>query len=179
MRVLSHEAPYRDRECPEARPQPRRNGTRERHHSRRTRRPLDDFEVEQPRLGIDGLDGPREHDAPAVQERRADDERRRLSPNGVPHDVPDDADSGTSRADDEPVGVCEPVLEHVATPAEHVRPHRASLPQPHLRPNLGPLDFQAQNDWIPHQKMPSVLARATASVREAAASFRRIALTWW
>jgi hypothetical protein len=64
----------------------------------------------------------RRHDPRAV-ESGADDERRRAPARPVEHYVTHDADTGAPRADDEPLGVRQPVLEDVAPPGEDVLPH--------------------------------------------------------
>ena len=122
------------------------------------------LELEDARLRVDRLDRAREHDPPAVQEPRAENERRRLPARRIDDDAFDDADTRAVSLHAEALRSREPVLEHVAAPAEHVRPHTGSVPQ---RPCAKP------------QKIPSVLARATASVLDPASSLRRIALTWW
>ena len=139
---------------------------RERRDPRRPRGLLLDLELEEPLRRIDRRNRLREHEAPPAQERRTDDECRRAAASGIDHDVVDDAHAGAARAHDESVRVREPVLQDVAAPAEDVRPHMAPLPQ--LR----------GSETSAHE-IPSVLARATASVLEPASSLRRIALTWW
>ena len=84
---------------------------------------LFDFELEQPRLRIHCLDRPREHDAAPMEKARAEDERGGLAARRIDDDVFDDADAGAVRLHAEALGSREPVLEHVATPAEHIRPH--------------------------------------------------------
>jgi hypothetical protein len=121
VRVLSHELPGRQRKW--AQP-------------RRPRRRLFHLELEQTCLRIDRLDRAREHDAAAMQEARAEDERGRLPANRVEHDAFDDTDSRPAGAHTEPLGSLEPVLEHVAAPAEHVRPHNCCLPQARRARNL-------------------------------------------
>jgi hypothetical protein len=71
-----------------------------------------------------------------MQEPRADDERGCRAARRVEHDVFDDADSRAAGAHAEAFGSREPVLEHVAAPAEHVRPHISCIPQPARLPNL-------------------------------------------
>jgi hypothetical protein len=146
--VLSHESPGRQREWS---------------HPGRPRHTFLDLDLEQARLRIDRLDRAREHDAAAMQEARTEDERRRLAARRVDDDAFDDADTRPVRLHAEALGSREPVLEHVAAPAEHVRPHTESVPN--LR-------------YAKPQEMPSAAARATASVLEPASSLRRIALTW-
>ena len=99
-----------------------------------------------------------------MQEPRAEHERGRLAASRVEDHAFDDSDARPAGAHAEPLGICEPVLEHIAAPAEHVRPHSQVLTA--TPPGAKP------------QKIPSVLARATASVLEPASSLRRIALTW-
>ena len=55
--------------------------------------PLLHLELERARLRIDRLDRAREHDAPAVQEPRAEHERGRLAARRVEHDAVDDTDT--------------------------------------------------------------------------------------
>jgi hypothetical protein len=150
VRVLCHDAPR----CQRQRPNPGR-----------ARRRLLHFDLEQPRFRIDGLDRAREHDSAAVQEPGTEDERGRLAAHRVEHHAFDDADPRPVGTHAEALGIREPVLEHVAPPAEHIRPHIGSV-----------------GIWVESetrlQRMPSVLALPTASVLEPAPSLRRIALTW-
>jgi len=140
VRVPSHEPPGRQRECAQSRRQPR-SAAADRLEPGRTRRPFLQFELEEARLRVDGFDGAYEHDAAAVQEPRADHERGCRAAGRVEHDVLDHADSRAAGAHGEAFGSREPVLEHVAAPAEHVRPHIRSIPQPGRAPNLRALEI--------------------------------------
>ena len=135
MRVLSHEPPRHQRECAHAGPEPC-SGSGERLETGRARQAILHLDFEKPLCGVDGLDGAREHHAPAVEEPRPDDERRRAAACGVHHDITNDTDAGAVRADDKPLGIREPVLEHVAASSEDVHTHTACLPQPPQDPNL-------------------------------------------
>jgi hypothetical protein len=81
------------------------------------------LELEQPRLRIDGLDRAHRDHSAAAQDAGAQDERGRLAARGVDHDVLDNSDARPTGQHREALGSHEPVLEHVAAPAEHVRPH--------------------------------------------------------
>ena len=126
MRGVSHEPPGCQRRCAQSRSEP----AGERGEPGRLRRAFFHLELEEPRLRIDGLDRAREHHTAAMQETRAEDERGGRAVRRVEHDVFDDPDARPAGSHVEAFRPREPVLENVAAPAEHVRPHVGSVPQP-------------------------------------------------
>jgi hypothetical protein len=100
------------------------------------RRPLLDLELEHLRVRVDGLDRCGLDDALPAQDRRAQDERRSAAAPRLEDDALDRPDACPPPADDEPLRVHEPVLEHVAAAPEDVVPHVAPIPRSRMRPNL-------------------------------------------
>lgn len=100
------------------------------------RGPLLDLELQRSRVRVDGRDRRRLDDALSVQDRRAQDERAGAAAPRLEDDALHRPDACPPPADDEPLGVHEPVLEDVAAAPEDVVPHAAPIPRVRVRPNL-------------------------------------------